>query len=137
MPEESTTSDLVELVQRFSEALGRRDADAAIRLLALDFVYRPIATFTDSQERGVDEFRGFMVDWWDTWAEDANWQPDTVRAYGEAVVALLRFSGHARASGAEMTGGLFEVFRFQDGRIRQIEDFTNSPDAIAAAEGPG
>jgi ketosteroid isomerase-like protein len=106
-------------------------------LLAPDFVHRPIATFTDSQERGVDEFRRFLVDWWDTWGEDANWRLDTVRAYGEALVALCRFSGHARASGAEMTGGMFEVFRFREGRIRQIEDFTNSPDAMAAAEGPG
>jgi ketosteroid isomerase-like protein len=137
MPEESTTPDPVELVQRFGEALAQRDADAAMSLLAPDFVHRPIATFTDSHERGVDEFRRFLIDWWDTWAEDANWRLDTVRVYGEAVVALFRFSGRARASGAETTGGMFDVFRFRDGRIRQIEDFTNSSDAIAAAEGPG
>jgi hypothetical protein len=57
MSEEPMTPDLVELVQRFSEALGQRDADAAMSLLAPDFVHRPIATFTDSQERGVDAFR--------------------------------------------------------------------------------
>jgi ketosteroid isomerase-like protein len=138
MPEESTTPDLVELVRRFHEAFHQRDADTAVGLLAPDFVYRPIATFPDSQERrGGDEFRRFMSDWWGVWAEGANWQLDTVRVYGDAVVALLHFSGRARASGVETVGGVFEVFRFGDGRIRQIEDFTNSADAIAAAEGVG
>jgi ketosteroid isomerase-like protein len=102
-------------------------------LLAPDFVFRPIATFTDSQERGLDEYRRFMVDWWETWADDANWRLDTVRAYGEAVVALLRFSGHARASGVETTGGLFEVFRFRAGQIVRLEDFTDRSDALRAA----
>jgi ketosteroid isomerase-like protein len=138
MSEEYTTPALVELVRRFHEAWRERDPDTASALLAPDFVYRPIATFPDSQERlGADDFRRFMSDWWDIWAQGANWQLDTVRGYGEAPVALLRFSGRARAGGVETVGGVFEVFRFQDGRIRQIADFTNSEDAIAAAEGPG
>jgi ketosteroid isomerase-like protein len=133
--QESTTPDLVELVRRFFEAWSQRDADTALGLVAPDVVYRPIQTFPDSQERrGVDEFRSFWVQWWDAWADDANWQLDTVRAHGDALVALLRFSGHARASGAETVGGVFEVLRFRDGRISQIEDFTNKEDAIAAAE---
>jgi ketosteroid isomerase-like protein len=134
MSDESTTLDQIERVRRFNESMGQRDADAACGLLAPDCVYRPIATFTDSQvRRGPDEFRRFIVDWWEAWAEDASWQMDTARVYGDAVVALNRFGGRARASGVETVGGVFQVFRFQDGRIRQIEDFTDSADANAAA----
>jgi ketosteroid isomerase-like protein len=136
MSEESTTPHLVELVRRSHEAGGQRDADAICALLAPDCVYRPIATFTDSQvRRGPDEVRQFLVEWWDAWAEDATWRLDTTRAYGDALVCLTRFSGRARASGLETVGGVFQVFRFRGGRVSQIEDFTDGQAAIAAAEG--
>ncbi len=65
---------------------------------------------------------------------------ELVRRFGEAwrqrdsdaVLALLRFSGHARASGVEMTGGMFEVFRFQADQIARIEDFTDRAEALKA-----
>jgi ketosteroid isomerase-like protein len=124
----------IELVRRFNEAIVARDPDA-FALLTADFVYRPIATFADIEERrGPDQFQRFMLDWWDLWQEGANWRLETIRAYGDAVVALLRFSGRARASGVETLGGVFQVFRFRDGRIEAIEDYTDSQDAIAAAE---
>ena len=53
-------------------------------------------------------------------------------SYGDAVIALSRFSGHARASEAEITGGVFAVYRFRDGKIAQIEDFTDRAHALAA-----
>jgi ketosteroid isomerase-like protein len=60
MSEESTTPDLVELVRRWNEAWNRRDVDAGLSLLSPDIVFRPIATFTDSQERqGLDAMRRF------------------------------------------------------------------------------
>jgi ketosteroid isomerase-like protein len=121
-------------VRRFNEAFSERDSEA-FALLSADFVYRPIATFADSQERrGPDQFERFMLDWWDLWQEGASWELETVRVYGDAVVALLRFSGRARTSGIETVGGVFQVFRFRDGLIRAIEDFTDSREAIAAAE---
>jgi ketosteroid isomerase-like protein len=50
------------------------------------------------------------------------------------VIALLRFTGHARASGVEVAGGTVEVFRFRDGKIASVEDFTDHAEALAAAE---
>jgi ketosteroid isomerase-like protein len=132
MSEESMGQE-IEVVRNWNKALSERDP-GAFDLLAADFVYRPIRTFTDSQERrGPDEFRRFLLEWWDSWDESANWELKTIRAYGNAVVALFRFHGRARASGVETRGGLFQVFRFRAGEITQIEDFTDSREAIAAA----
>ena len=74
-----------------------------------------------ASRRGADEFRTFIVEWLDTWADDAHWQLDTARAYGAALMVLARFSGHARASGAETAWGVFQVFRFREGRISRLE----------------
>jgi ketosteroid isomerase-like protein len=134
MSEESMSREL-EVVRNWNRRLSARDPEA-FELLAADFVYRPIRTFTDSQERhGPDAFREFLREWWDSWDESANWELTTTRVYGNAVVALFRFHGRARASGLETVGGVFQVFRFRAGQITSIEDFTDSEDAIAVAEG--
>jgi ketosteroid isomerase-like protein len=129
-------SNEVELVRRWNRAIESRDP-SAFAMLSADCIYRPIDSFADRQERhGPDEFRSFMQDWWESWEEGGSWRLDTIRVYGEAVVALCRFHGRARASGIETAGGVFQVFRFRDGRIRQIEDFTDKRHAICAAERP-
>ena len=131
---ESRGSDQVALVERFCDAWSRRDFDGALSVLSSDVVYRPIASFAEVEEcRGHDAVRRFFDGFWEAWADDAVWRLDTVRVYGQAVIGLARFSGHARASGAEVTGGVFQVFRFRDGKIAQIEDFTDRSQALAAA----
>ena len=139
MAEESTTPDPVVLVRRVASVIWKRgDFAGAASLLAPDIVYRPITTWTENQERrGIDEFRQFTEEFMEAWADDAGWRLETVRRHGDAVIALSRFSGHARASGVEIAGGVFTVFRFGDGKITHIEDFTSREDAIRAAEKPG
>jgi ketosteroid isomerase-like protein len=136
MPAESTTPDPVELVRRFNDAWNRRDVDAFLSLVVPDVVYRPITTWPEPQERrGSDEVRRFFIhDSLDAWTEDFTSEPRTIREHGTAVIALLRFSGHAMASGIEIGGGVFRVFRFRDGQIAWIEDFTDRDEARAAAE---
>jgi ketosteroid isomerase-like protein len=131
---ESRGSDQVALVERFCDAWSRRDFDGALSVLSSDVVYRPIASFAEVEEcRGHDAVRRFFDGFWEAWADDAVWRLDTTRVYGGAVIALSRFTGHARTSGAEVTGGVFQVFRFRDGKIAQIEDFTDRAQALAAA----
>jgi ketosteroid isomerase-like protein len=133
MSEESTTPDLVELVRRLNEAFKAHDADAYLSFLAPDVVHRPIATFTTKEYRGRDAVWAFRAEWHDAWADDFEGQLETIREYGDAVIALVRFSGHARASGIEIRGGVFQVFRFRDGLVARIEDFTDRADALKAA----
>lgn len=134
MSEQSTTPDREELVRRSYEAWNRRDVDAWLSLLSPDIVFRPVSTFTDSKERrGLDTMRRFMDEWYDAWADDFTTAVDNIREYGDVVIALIRFKGHSKASGIEVAGGLFEVFRFREGKIERIEDFTDHADALKAA----
>jgi ketosteroid isomerase-like protein len=134
MTDEGATSDLVELVRRANDAFNRRDVDAWLSFYSPDIVYRPVPSFTDSQERrGLGAMRRFMEEWHDAWAEDYTTEAESIREYGDVVIALLRFSGHAKASGVEVAGGIFEVYGFHDGKIVSVEDFTDRADALRAA----
>jgi len=132
--EEPATSDVVEIVRRANDAFNRRDVDAWLSNFSREIVYRPVSTFTDSQERrGFGAMRRFMEEWYDAWADDYTTQTESVREYGDVVIVLLKFSGHARASGVDVAGGIFQVIRFRDGQIVLVEDFTNRAQALKAA----
>jgi ketosteroid isomerase-like protein len=134
MPEESTTPDLVEIIRRANDAWNRRDVDAWLSLLSPDIVYRPVPAFTDSQERqGLGAMRRWMEEWLDAWADDYTTQTESIREYRDVVIALLRFTGHAKGSGVEVAGGIFQVCRFRDGKIASVEDFTDRAQALQAA----
>src|SRR5271166_3285883 len=106
MPEESTTPDPVELVRRLNEAFNSRDFDVMASLVTADIVYRPITEWAESEEcRGREAYRRFVERFWEAWANDAAWTEDTLRVHGDCVVGLFRFSGRAKASGIEVSGG--------------------------------
>jgi len=67
------------------------------------------------------------------WADDFTSQAESIREYGDVVIALIRFKGHSKASGIEVSGGVFQVFRFREGKIKRIEDFTDRAEALKAA----
>jgi ketosteroid isomerase-like protein len=124
----------VEIVRSLYAAWNRRDVDEWLSFHAPDIVFRPVPTFPDSQERrGLDAMRYWMAEWFEVWADDHTIQAKSIREYGDAVIALLRFTGHARASGVEVAGGIFEVFRFHEGKISSVEDFTDRAEALNAA----
>jgi ketosteroid isomerase-like protein len=134
MAEEAATPDLVEIVRRANDAFNRRDVDAWMSFYSPDIVYRPVPSFPDSQERqGLGAMRRWMEEWHDAWADDYTTQAESIREYGDVVIALLRFTGHAKASGVEVAGGIFEVYRFRDGKIASVEDFTDRAEALKAA----
>jgi ketosteroid isomerase-like protein len=138
MREEPTTPDLVELVRRMNDAGSRRDYDVMMSFVTPDFVFHPIATFAEAVEyRGRDAYLRFIEGWWEAWADEATWNLETTRIFGDAVVALSRFSGRAKASGVEVSGGVFSVYRFRDGKIASIEQFTDRDAAVRAAEERG
>jgi len=71
MAEEAAPPDLAELVRRSYEAWNGRDVDGWLRFFSADIVFRPVTTFTDSQERrGLGAMRRWMEEWHDAWADD-------------------------------------------------------------------
>jgi uncharacterized protein (TIGR02246 family) len=134
MSEDSATVDLVELVRRCNDAYNRRDWDSCLSLFSPDVVFCPVSGSPDNQERrGLGEVRRYHEEFLEAWADDFVATFDTVRLYGEAVVARNLFTGHARTSGVEISGRTFEVFVIQDGLITRWEAFTDRADALTAA----
>ena len=133
MPEESTTPDLVELVRQTNDAYNRRDLEALSSFLSPDVVYRPMPSFTDSRERrGRDDVVRFYEEFFEAWADDFVSTLDTVRVYGDAVIARYVFSGRARTSGVEIAARMFVVYFFRNGLIAQCEDFGDRREALEA-----
>jgi ketosteroid isomerase-like protein len=88
MSEQSTTRDLVELWRRAAEAYNRRDWDAWVSMLSPDVVYRPAPISPETRERqGRDDVRRFHEEFLEAWADDFVANLDTVRIYGDAVIA--------------------------------------------------
>src|SRR2546423_9255208 len=124
MSAEPTPPALVELVRRVFDALNSRDLDALSHLYSPDVVYRPQPSFTDTQERrGRDELRRFVAGYFEAWADDFTYHPETVRVYGDAVIARVSFTGHARGSGVGGSGRLFNGFPFPRRLLPRDQDF--------------
>jgi ketosteroid isomerase-like protein len=122
----------VELVKRFFALVGQGSFDDPA-IFSTDLIYRPMATFTESEEcRGVEQFRRFHDSFYETWADDFAAEIAGIRDYGDAVSVRVAFSGHARASGIEIADVVFEVFWLRDGLITRIEDFATSAEALKA-----
>jgi ketosteroid isomerase-like protein len=134
MTDESATADLGALLRQSTDAYNRRDFATLSRFLSADVVYRPISSFTDSRERrGGDDLIRFYEEFLEAWADDFVMTLDTVRVYGDTVIARCVFSGHARASGAEIADRMFVVYFFQNGLIIRCEDFADHEEALNAA----
>jgi len=83
MPEESTTSDLVELVRRQFEAGNRRDLDAVTSTFAPDAVLDGRALGDHFEGRAA--IRSFIEDWFGTY-EELEFGLEEVRDLGKGVV---------------------------------------------------
>jgi uncharacterized protein (TIGR02246 family) len=133
VPGDTGADQLVDLVRKLNAAWNRREIDAYLSLFTHDCVYQPIARNPDSEERrGRDALRGFMEEFWQAWDDDFVGDLDSIRVYGDAVIARVRFNGHARRSGVAIDERLFEVFWLRDGLIARVQDFVHRDEALKA-----
>ena len=123
----------VEIVRRWYERAHATRMYPDPALFSPDFIYRPVANFTESGTcRGLDEFRRFLDSFYEAWADDFTTAATSVRDYGDAVIARVQFSGHARASGVVSPWRAFSVFWLRDGLITRVEDYAHRAQALKA-----
>jgi ketosteroid isomerase-like protein len=123
----------VEIATRAIALLNPRDY-ADLRLYSPEFTYRPLASFTETKEcRGLGEYLRFGEGFFETWADDFELRVTDARDHGDVVSLRIEFSGHARASGIEISDVVFRVLRLRDGLITRAEDFATSAEALRAA----
>jgi ketosteroid isomerase-like protein len=131
MSEESTTPDLEELLQRVSDALGRRDLDVVMK------TYAPNAVF-ESVGMGVYEghaaIRAFVEDWIGAF-EDYGLEPQGFRDLGRGVTLFVAVQrGRLPGSKGWLHVSYACVAIWADGLIERQLWYADIEQARAAAE---
>ena len=131
MPEESTTSDLVELVRRQFEAGNRRDLDAVTSSFAPDAVMDGRALGDHFEGRAA--IRSFIEDWFGAY-EELEFGLEEVRDLGKGVVfAVVTQNGRPVGSAGHVRQREGWIYVWVGGLIAQFT-VSDIDEARAAAE---
>jgi hypothetical protein len=133
MSEESTTPDLVELTRQTFDAVNRRDIDAVMSRFPVDGVYDTLPAGLMVYE-GPAAIRGFIVEWWDAFAELAL-EPEEVLDLGHGIV-LMVVCQSARPANSTSPVQRHEayVLEWVENMVRRTTVYTDIDEACAAAE---
>jgi ketosteroid isomerase-like protein len=123
----------VEMLRAAVEAFNRRDLDGLRAVLAPDVQIVPMrAALEDTMYSGPDAAKQWFTAVEDSW-ENMSAEVHEWRDVGERVLALGRFRGRGRVSGADLDADAAAVARFRDGRIARLRIYTNVGDALKDA----
>ena len=133
MPEESTTSDLVERLRLFFAAASRRDLDTLTTFYASDAVL-DLSDLGLGTYEGADAIRALFEDWFKSYTEyEAT--ADEILPFGENVILTIN-TQMARLPGSSGVVRLHDayVFVFEDSLIVRWTAYRDIDKARAAAE---
>ncbi len=123
----------VETVRRAHEALSAGAIDDLITLCDPDFrLDMSDRVFNPAVYEGHDGIRAFYGEVMDVW-ESFTWEVTEVEEHDGVVVALLRSTGKARASGMELDRRSAMVWRIEQGRAMSLTFYRDPAEALAAA----
>ena len=133
MSEESTTPDLVRLVQQVVEAGNRRDLDATLMPLAPDAVW-DMSAFGMGVFRGRRAIHAFLEDWYGTFAE-VKQDAEEIRDLGGGVtIAVIVQGGHPPGGEGRVQFRYASVTTWKDGLVERFTVYTDLDQARADAE---
>ncbi len=130
MSEESTTTDVAEILRQMSDASTRGDLDAFAGVFAPDAVFLTgVGRF-----EGRDAIRGYVDDFWRSYDEQS-FAPDEVHDLGNGVALISAVvTGRPRGSNAEVHLRFAVVIAHACGVVSRWTDYVNIDEARAAAE---
>jgi ketosteroid isomerase-like protein len=133
MPEESTTSDLVELTRRWVDAWNRRDVDALMALLAPEAAWDAVAVGYEHL-RGRTAIRAFIEEWLRPY-EEFKLELEELLDLGNGVAFMVVDSTGRLVGGRGILQLRFAFAGIYDGgRIVSVTGYTDVHEARAAAE---
>jgi ketosteroid isomerase-like protein len=126
----------VQVVRRVTDVM---DADGFAAALPVfldvahpDVEWREDPAWPDSSDyRGIDEVRRVILDRMDTL--DFDQHTEDLISVGDKVVAMVRWSGRGRASGAQGEMSMAMVWTIRDQAVTKLEFFLDRAEALAAA----
>ena len=126
----------VEVVRRVTDVMDAEGFAAALPVF-LDVAHPDVEWREDpawpgsSDYRGVDQVRRVILDRMDTL--DFDQQTEDLISVGDKVVAMVRWSGRGRASGAQGEMSMAMVWTIRDRAVTKLEFFLDRAEALAAA----
>jgi ketosteroid isomerase-like protein len=136
MSEESTTPDLVELVERIVAAINAQDFAAAVSFYAPDAIL-------DADDAGVHEgrpaIRSFYEDWWGVYEDRTYEKPqqeaEEIRDLGDGVViAVILMRGRLRGAAGVLQQQYAAVATWANGLIDKQTNYLDVDASRTAAE---
>jgi ketosteroid isomerase-like protein len=133
VPKESTTPDLVEVTQRWIDAVNARDIDAAMRLWAPDGVLDLSLTALGTYE-GHAAVRAFFEEWVGAY-DDLQCEFEEVDDLGNGVAFAVAVQEARLAGSTGLVHGRWgSVVVWRDGLIERVTNYFDIDEARAAAE---
>jgi ketosteroid isomerase-like protein len=127
------SEELVEIVRAAMQAFNRRDFDAALESASEDVTWAPFIARTETPMlRGKDEIRGAWERQFDVM--DLHIESFEILAHDDArVVTLTHLSGRGHGSEASVDRKFAQVITFEEGRLRAVESYDDTSEALRAA----
>ena len=130
------SDDNVEVVRRLTDVMDSEGFAAALPVFLEaphpDVEWREDPAWPGSANyRGVDQVRDVILDRMDTL--DFDQQTEDLIAVDDKVVALVRWSGRGRASGAQAEISMAIVYTVREQAITRLEFFLDHAEALKAA----
>jgi ketosteroid isomerase-like protein len=132
MPEEPTTPDLVELMQRLIDASNAGDIDATMNLYASDIVLEMPRTFGTYEGRAA--VRGFVQDWQEAY-DELEVAAEEIRDLCNGVIFTVVIQrGRPRAATGWVQVRYGAVTTWVGGLVRRATTYIDIDEGRAAAE---
>jgi ketosteroid isomerase-like protein len=132
MPEESATTDLVELGRCFLEAANRRDLDAMLSFFAPDGVWETVGLGTAFE--GPVAIRGFWEDWFAAYEEHWVEQKGALDLGNGVTFAVLITKARPVGSSGYVQHKNAGVTTWVDGLIKRSTHYPDPDEGRVAAE---
>ncbi|HEX5227823.1 MAG TPA: nuclear transport factor 2 family protein [Bryobacteraceae bacterium] len=116
-------------VESFYAAMGRGDIPSALATLDPQIVWREAENFVyadHSPYMGIDAvLSGLFARLGGEW-DGFSAVPDQIVDGSDTVVALGRYGGVYKATGAKVNAQFVHVFRFQNGKVAEFQQYTDT-----------
>ena len=92
-------------------------------------------TYPDTPQhlRSSEDLIAFTQEYRDGWTDLRAEALEMIEAPPDSVLAVIRQTGRGRQSGVPIEIHYFQLWRFEDGKVRELEMFRHRADALQAA----
>jgi ketosteroid isomerase-like protein len=125
----------VEIVRKSIEVFNRDGLDASLEYSADDIEHRAVEGAIDDRGpmRGKEAVRAYIQDWLDTFDDFKTEAVEFIAVGDDQVVAVVRLSGRAKASGIETDLTFAVLYTVRDGKLARGREYETREEALEAA----